>query len=458
MVIEKLVIHGLRGFVEEQKLKPSLPNGNMGSGLTILVGSNNSGKSTVIEALRAISHRSQLPSFSYGRRNVQAGDQIKINIVDKSGNTIEMKSKNVGSSEVVVSEAESDLGHIFVLPSRRAFNPFFHKQEFDRMSYTLHGIGFPSQRTSQQDNFSGRLFNAEKNQESFNKVLKKVIDPLPNWTIDLNDSGQYFLKFFKGTSSHSSEGVGEGIVSLFFIVDALYDSSPGDIVVIDEPELSLHPSLQKKLAILISEYAKDRQIIIATHSSYFIDLNNLDKGVGIARVHQKESGTVISQISDESKKFIHRSLKNLFNPHVFGLNAKEMFFLDENIILVEGQDDVIFYKIVVEELGFSLNSDFFGWGIGGADNMGKMAKLLKELGFNKVVGIVDNDREENLEELKEKFETYKFFAIAAPDVRTKPARPAYEEVQGILDNEKKIRASYKESTEDIFNDIINYFD
>lgn len=456
-MIQQLIIKGLRGFTNEQELLPAIPNGDIGSGLTILVGSNNSGKSTVIEALRAISQRGQLPSFTVGRRNIIAGDRVSIKVIDNLDNPIELRSIRAGSSEVEREGNQSGIGNVYILPSRRTFNPFFGKQEFNRENYTSYQIGFPSQRTSQQDNFTGRLFNAEKSREDFNEVLKKVLNPIPEWSIDQNDNGQYFLKFSKGNISHSSEGVGEGIVSLFFIIDALYDSNPGDVIVIDEPELSLHPSLQKRLAELISSnYATDRQIIIATHSPYFIDLANIANGTKIARVHQKENSTIISQISEESSNFINRSLRNLYNPHVFGLDAKEVFLLDDRIILVEGQDDVVFYKIILEQLGINLNGEFFGWGIGGADNMQSIAKLLDELGFEKVIGIVDADREHRLTELREQFQNYNFFAITANDVRTKRPRPATEGVNGILDEQRNIREEHFDSTNSMFREIQAY--
>lgn len=69
--------------------------------------------------------------------------------------------------------------------------------------------------------------------------------------------------------------MGEGIVSIFAIVDSLYDSKPGDVIVIDEPELSLHPALQKRVNNLLCRFASDRQIVVSTHSPYFIDLKAL---------------------------------------------------------------------------------------------------------------------------------------------------------------------------------------
>ena len=43
------------------------------------------------------------------------------------------------------------------------------------------------------------------------------------------------------------------------------------MILIDEPEISLHPDLQRKLFSLLVEYSKDKQIIVSTHSPYFVD-------------------------------------------------------------------------------------------------------------------------------------------------------------------------------------------
>jgi predicted ATP-dependent endonuclease of OLD family len=54
MSIVTLAISGLRGFASDQTLSLAIPNGKPGSGLTVLVGPNNGGKSTVIEAFKAL--------------------------------------------------------------------------------------------------------------------------------------------------------------------------------------------------------------------------------------------------------------------------------------------------------------------------------------------------------------------------------------------------------------------
>ncbi len=52
--IKAIEIYGFRGFAAKQRVELALPNGKPGSGLTLIVGPNNSGKSTVVEALRFI--------------------------------------------------------------------------------------------------------------------------------------------------------------------------------------------------------------------------------------------------------------------------------------------------------------------------------------------------------------------------------------------------------------------
>ena len=52
-MIKSVTIHGLRGFGQERTIQFAIPNDTLGSGLTILVGGNNTGKTTILEALRA---------------------------------------------------------------------------------------------------------------------------------------------------------------------------------------------------------------------------------------------------------------------------------------------------------------------------------------------------------------------------------------------------------------------
>ena len=314
------------------------------------------------------------------------------------------------------------------------------------------------------NDFSLRLFSALENLTEFNEVLARVVNPPPVWTIDQSDQGGYYLKMNSNGQYHNSDGLGEGIVSLLFIVDALYDSQQGDIIVIDEPELSLHPAYQRRLASLLADYAKDRQIVYATHSPYFVDFNHVLNGAEVARVHKRSGSSVISQLSTETAERFEGILRDANNPHVLGIDAREAFFQDDGVVVVEGQEDVIHYPKILEELVnlgklrkeqvSGLRERFFGWGAGGAGKIGLIVDLLSDLGFEQVVAIFDKNQCDLLPDLRSKFPSYAFHAIPADDVRTKSGVGGRELTNGLLDENYSLKQEFTEETGDLFNLVI----
>lgn len=440
MALTRIEILGYRGFRERGSLDFAVPNGEAGSGLTLLTGPNNAGKSCILECLRARQGNASV-SFTAGTRNA-AIESVEIKYI-VNGNEETIKSISKGSSETTSAGVDASF-RTFVLPSRRAFNPYFAKGEWSRDQYQ-NSMGLPAQRASALSGFEYRLFSTIKNPAAFNLLLSEALGFEPTWTLDQSDHGQYFLKFFNGKQSHSSDGMGEGIISIFSIVDSLYDSTPGSVIAIDEPELSLHPSLQKRVSALLGRFAKDRQILVSTHSPYFVDLRALANGGQLARVTTTESGTHIHQLTTDALDSIKKlSDGNLYNPHVFGLDARELFFQEDRIILTEGQEDVLLYPRVAEQLGIEITGNFFGWGVGGASNVAHLCRILKSLGFKKVAGLLDGDKTAEADSLKKDFPDFYFDCIPAKDIRTKPARKATEEVAGLLDSKMTIKAEFVE--------------
>lgn len=69
-IIQELSIYGLRGFGEKGTINFAIPNGEIGSGIIFVVGSNNSGKTIILEALRSFNgYPHNPPSFSERKRN-----------------------------------------------------------------------------------------------------------------------------------------------------------------------------------------------------------------------------------------------------------------------------------------------------------------------------------------------------------------------------------------------------
>lgn len=456
MGIRAIEITGLRGFAEPERLQLALPTGEYGSGITVLVGPNNAGKSTIIEAFRALTPTSRV-SFTEGKRNKRAGDRVRIQAELETGEIHTLRTVDAGGSETVWEPNRPGGGMtLYVLPSRRMFNPYFgHATGAGRHQYTT-GYGLPQTRGGPIDQFASRLFAVNKSDETrraFNDMLAQVVDPVPDWVIDQSDQGQYYVKVAAGDTYHTSDGLGEGLVSLLFVIDALYDSQPGEVIVIDEPELSLHPPVQRRLAHLIADLARDRQIVYATHSPYFIEWDAILNGAMVVRVHKDRGRTALSSLRAETIESLRGLRQNRMNPHVLGLDACEVFFLHDRVVLVEGQEDVVCYALVAEELGADLPGSIFGWGVGGAGNMGVIAQMLRDLGFVRVVGILDGDAADESKRLTANFPEYRFFTIPAEDVRTKPPATGRDGTVGLLDEHWRLRPEHREAVQKLFADV-----
>lgn len=457
--ITAITIKGFRGFSSEKTINFAQPDGTPGSGLTVIVGPNNSGKSSITEAITAVTQvNGSAPTFSEGKRNKEGGDSVRITISDINGNTRILRTVDSGGSEALFegSITQPPENKVFILSSRRSFSPFFGKSSQERAQYISNAQQLKNTREGQGD-LSSRIFhinNTEGKRAEFELVLAKLLDPLPQWTIEQTDQGNYYLKYSYGAHSHSSDGLGEGLLSIFYIVDALYDSTPGSVIVIDEPELSLHPQLQSRVRDLLIEYSADRQVIISTHSPKFVSWSAISAGASIVRVTNGGEGINIHQLNEAARTAVGGYLTDSNNPHGLGLDANESFFLFDKVILVEGQEDVMFFPKVMESLGMDFEGTVFGWGVGGADKMHLMATVLESLGFQRVVGILDADKAANIAPLVAAFESYFFTAHPADDIRRKAQSP--EKTSLLNDDYSAVRPQFETAARNMVIQVNQY--
>lgn len=425
MVVKSLKIKGFRGFSEETVLKLAIPNGEEGSGLTVIVGPNNSGKSSIIEAFHTLFNDTQLiPGEAINKKNPNV--LIEATSIDGTAYSIQATDNNGSFAERringTITQYIDRAIRPFILSSRRNINSTFNNNA--NMRREDYGGNKDSQDYREQNgyngNFGARLIKIFKeNKDEFNNCLSKVLSPVPDWKIIAKDHNNLSLEFKFNNISHNSIGAGDGFINIFNIIDSLYDSKDNNLIIIDEPEVSLHPDLQRKLYELLVEYSKKRQIILCTHSPYFIDWNVILNNSELIRVKKQGDESKIYQLTQDTKDKIRNLMLNSFNPHILGISANEIFFLNDNVILTEGQDDVICYKNIFKQKGFSINASFFGFGVGGADNTENIVNLLKNLGYDRVYCIFDNDKRDIASQIQKKYPKYMTFTISANDVRNK---------------------------------------
>jgi len=169
------------------------------------------------------------------------------------------------------------------------------------------------------------MISPEKTYKQINDFIESVFENFPKFKGLDEDENIYFINEFNeeiliDELSTGEKGVLEKVI-YFFIAD-IKDS----IVLIDEPELSLHPSWQNKLIKIYQNIAQNynNQIIIATHSpniiastpndSLFV-LNKENKKINIQKYNSygKDINGVVSEIMGSSIRDIEveKNLKEI---------------------------------------------------------------------------------------------------------------------------------------------------
>jgi putative ATP-dependent endonuclease of the OLD family len=107
------------------------------------------------------------------------------------------------------------------------------------------------------------------------------------------------------------------------------------ILAIEEPELYIHPQLEKLFYDVLNQFSKTDQVIYSTHSTRFIDVYQYDCIAIVKKI--KEQGTYVkncdlSAFNDLQDRAIYNKLSML------NADINELFFA-RNVILVEGPED-----------------------------------------------------------------------------------------------------------------------
>lgn len=115
--------------------------------------------------------------------------------------------------------------------------------------------------------------------------------------------------------------------------------SGANIILIDEPEMGLHPDLQRKFLSYLNKIAeeKDIQIFIATHSPVLLNYADL---MSYYRITNSKGNREVTFVSPDA---IHTILSDM------GIRPSDVFNQDI-CLLVEGSSDVIFFEYIIQNL------------------------------------------------------------------------------------------------------------
>ncbi|NTW73103.1 MAG: AAA family ATPase [Eubacteriaceae bacterium] len=158
----------------------------------------------------------------------------------------------------------------------------------------------------------------------------------------------------------------------------------GLIFILDEPEAHLHPLAQKWLAKKMFKMAEDGlQIILTTHSPYFVDLNYIE-GINLIRKDKEATYNISHNATSLFRHCIdkgsnpQKTKKETIIPFYANNSTSHILsgFFANKIILVEGPTEELALPVYFERLGFDPTE--FGVeiiGVGGKGNLAKWWRL-----------------------------------------------------------------------------------
>src|SRR3569833_357906 len=191
-----------------------------------------------------------------------------------------------------------------------------------------------------------KAFRADKNLEELTKVLQELgyewtlacVYPLKNeYDVRLEKQGSSFLV------SAASSGERELLTYLF----AIFALNVRDaLIIVDEPELHLHPKWQKTLLQMFVRLSETtgNQFLLATHAPTFVSPQSIQY---VSRVISKDQKSRIVRLNST----VLPETKHLFN--IVNSQNNERIFIADKVILVERISDRIFFEALLEAYGQS---------------------------------------------------------------------------------------------------------
>jgi CRISPR-associated exonuclease Cas4 len=112
------------------------------------------------------------------------------------------------------------------------------------------------------------------------------------------------------------------------------------ILAIEEPELYIHPQLQKLLYDVMREFGKRDQVIYSTHSALFVDVYEYES-ISVVRKESANQGTKVFNCDTTAFDGIKDNDKKMYKGiSRFNADTNELFFA-KKVLLVEGSQDRI---------------------------------------------------------------------------------------------------------------------
>jgi predicted ATPase len=259
-------------------------------------------KSKIKFELNATDIKKELLKIEY-RTNISIGKNSKIVFeVIKEKNNTRLKAilfDDTIPKDVIYDNLKAVLSRFvfnnlfsnsFLLPAERTGLNLFYRELSSNRTAILHplrelrNVSRYPQPIADYIDFLNNSFELKKLNSDFKDLAIEIQTEILKGKYRLEKDGIYFLpykqysntnNFNQKISLHLSSSTAKTFFSLVFYLEHL--AREGETLIIDEPELNLHPDNQRKIARILTMIAnRGIKVIVSTHSDYFVrEINNL---------------------------------------------------------------------------------------------------------------------------------------------------------------------------------------
>ena len=262
-------------------------------------GRNNSGKSSILHAFQMASLALTVNNWNAFQPKLEIKDmfqetgpfEMEIIYSDGSNVTIRQQEGGIGPSLNPLPTPEQKIKSVYIVPDpgigllrRQTQTPKRIMDQFKENNFSnINGL----------DILFALKFYSEKSMYGFQpQDYKNIIDDVMRFFPELEEIISDRTEMDVATINYREYGKNLDVVyagtGLKHLIDIFVKVtlSQASVVLIDEPEMGLHPNLQREMLNFIYELAKDKKIqfIFATHSPVF--LTNVDK-VNVFRMQNR---------------------------------------------------------------------------------------------------------------------------------------------------------------------------
>lgn len=211
--------------------------------------------------------------------------------------------------------------------------------------------------------------------------IEALLSDLFKKTIRLAEEGGYLKPKIQDISGGSEYSLKEqechGMKEIISLLTFLYDDS-NNCLILDEPELHLHPQFQSFFLNEIRKVAGNpktgtgkKMIFIITHSPYFLYFRTLDDIKHVLVCHNHEMPSYVKDDDlDSQDEYVIKKFLPRFNTH------HKQFFFSPNPVFVEGYTDQQFISLLFERTGMNIAASGSSViDVGGKDELAVFYKL-----------------------------------------------------------------------------------